>query len=410
MAVVTPSASDRLSPLAGFVSGYASRFNQRFDGGHAVASPLGVWLLLALAAPAVPGSARADLETALGLDAAEATDRVRALLDQPHPAVHAAVALWARETRLDPDFTAWAGELPGPLERGPIPGQDWADAWAREKTGGMVERFPLRLTPASLLVLASALATEVSWFAPMATAPASRLGGDFGAEIQRCLVSPFDARQGFFDTDSAGRVAAHAVESGSGVRVVSVIGDPGRRPANVLAAAHQIAPLVAGVSLVDSAAVRVVDPFDLPLGAGHAWSVREKTEEQAAPPGTLVTRCTSYLPAWSVSSEHDLATAAGVPAVFEALARFVRPEDQPAQFEARQNVTASYTKTGFRAAAASAIGMSAGAAPQFATVRTREVTIRFNRPHAVVALTQGHGLWNGLPVVNAWVAEPADSD
>lgn len=104
------------------------------------------------------------------------------------------------------------------------------------------------------------------------------------------------------------------MESDSGVRVVSVIGDLSQPPASVLAAAHQLAPLIAGLSPVDRIAARELDLFDLPLADGHAWSVHEELEQQIATPGALVTRYTSYLPAplaaWtgpspSSDSQHD---------------------------------------------------------------------------------------------------------
>ena len=57
---MTTAESTDVRPLtATLVARYAERFNAAFaDGVHAVTSPLGAWLLLALVAPAAEGDAR----------------------------------------------------------------------------------------------------------------------------------------------------------------------------------------------------------------------------------------------------------------------------------------------------------------------------------------------------------------
>jgi hypothetical protein len=58
--------------LAVQVSQYARRLHTAIGGGHHVASPLGAWLLLALAAPASSGEDRGTLAEVLGCDAGQA--------------------------------------------------------------------------------------------------------------------------------------------------------------------------------------------------------------------------------------------------------------------------------------------------------------------------------------------------
>jgi len=58
-----------------------------------VASPLGAWLLLALAAPACAGDDLRQLEEILGADADTAAGFAAELLANPHPLVHAAAAV-----------------------------------------------------------------------------------------------------------------------------------------------------------------------------------------------------------------------------------------------------------------------------------------------------------------------------
>ena len=169
---------------------YAERFDARTLGEHGVASPLGLWLLLALLAPATTGAARERLEAELGTTADDAAARAAALLAVAHPAVHAAVAVWDLPVFLGPAFAAWATGLPATVERGDVPSQAEADAWADAHTGGLVRRFPVEITPLTATVLASALATDVSWQDPFAPAPAADLGGPFGAAIAVALRAP----------------------------------------------------------------------------------------------------------------------------------------------------------------------------------------------------------------------------
>jgi hypothetical protein len=93
---------------------------------------------------------------------------------------------------------------------------------------------------------------------------------------------------------------------------------------------------------------------------------------------------------------------------FETLSGFARPEDQPVSFEARQSAVASYTRTGFKAAAVTAVGLRAAPLPQFHEVLVRRVELRFNRPYAVLAccaLDGGPEAWRGVPVFSAWVSD-----
>ena len=72
-----------MSPTtAELVAGYGRRFDaQVLTGGHAVASPLGAWLLLGLVAPVATGDPRSALEALLGTTAEDAAARAGSLLD-----------------------------------------------------------------------------------------------------------------------------------------------------------------------------------------------------------------------------------------------------------------------------------------------------------------------------------------
>ena len=220
-----------------------------------------------LVGPATGGQARRDFEAVLGTIVVDAHARARLLLDKPHPAVSAVAAAWDRD--LGPAYRRWARTLPGSVERGPVPTQVDADAWARQRTGGAITRFPLQVDELTLLILASAVATDTAWARPLGTS--TELGGEFGARIGHALVVD-DGVQLVADTTAAGLVAVTAPRTSSGLDVLSVIAAPDVAAERVDRAAHQVAAMLRG----DDTDAQVV-PQDL-LTDGHAWTVTERLE------------------------------------------------------------------------------------------------------------------------------------
>jgi hypothetical protein len=382
------------------LSAYAAQFNRALLGGHAVASPLGLWLLLALVGPATEGAARRDLEAVLGTTVDDAAVRARALLTEPHPAVSALAAVWDHE--LGPAFHRWAQTLPDVVERGPMPDQAQANAWAQARTNGMIDEFPLQIDALTRLVLASALAADISWAIPLGTT--DDLGGEFGPAISHALTVEAGI-QLVAETHAAGLVGVAAPRASSALDVLSVIAAPDVAPAEVDTAAHQVAAMLRG----DDRAARRVAVED--LTDGHAWTVTDRREHRSGGP-PVQAEWRSHLPAWSATSNHDLENAPGVASVFDALARFAREEDLPVDFSAKQTAVASYTRTGFKAAAVTAIGVRAAGMPSFREVLVRRVELRFNRPYAVLACAardDGPSAWRGVPVFSAWITEPRDT-
>jgi hypothetical protein len=405
------------------VRGFAHRFDATHLAEHGVGSPLGLWLLLALLAPASTGDARVDLERVLGTDADDAAQRAALLLDGPHPAVSSAVAVWSDELAVSGDgFDAWVASLPRSAQTGPVPSQEAADRWAAEHTQDLIRSFPVSLDPRVVLVLASALATKVTWTVPFDEVPAGDLGGAFGARVTSALASSATGLHDQFlaRTEAAGLVGALVARSGDGLVVTSVIAEPAVATAAVHAAAHEVAALVHGDPRAGASRVSL---FDLPLGPGHAWEVREVVEERfgGSPTSEVVD---AVAPAWAISSRHDLSAGEGVGAAFDVLGSFLDPIAEPATFEAVQSAVAAFSREGFEAAAVTAFAVRAGGVPSPVEVRERSATIRFNRPFAVVATATGRvpdvergwgerdlGVphWEGVPVFGAWVGRvPAE--
>jgi hypothetical protein len=390
------------SQIADCVSAYAARLQAVIGTKHYVASPLGAWLLLALAAPASTGADRDTLTEVLGCAPDTAARTAANLLGRPHPVVASAAAVWtASGAPLSPEFARWRAQLPPAVTTGDLPDQAGLDAWAREHTFGLIDRFPIQ-DDGLYLVLATALATKVSWTVPFELAPADSLGRDspWATRLRRVLRTPAHGgghAQYIAVTPDAGDVIVHVASAIGGLLVVSVAAAPDVPAGTVLAAAHRIGIRHATGSRVDRRHLA-----DLPLGDGPLWRLRETTG--------MSDNCIAVLPAWSASSRHELTDPSlGFAAAKDALA----PIDP---WQARQSAVARYSRTGFEAAAATALGVALAAR---VPAKVREAELRFAHPYAVVAMTTngngkvpsaaGHGPWHGLPVFSAWVSEPEDA-
>lgn len=377
----------RDSGVARAIRRYAVRFDEHVLRRPGVGSGLGAWLLLALVADQAEPADQAALEDVVGLGAPEARGALAALLADPHPAVSAAVARWADAAALTEEFAGWT--VPELVEDGPLPDQAGADRWARERTDGLIERFPLQVDDLTRLVLASALATRISWRMPLDELDDGGLGTDAGR-----------ARHAVVDTEAAGRVGIIAPTSTSGLAVVSVIADPGVPKAQVLAAAHEVGALLSSPRMLRGVPV---------TEDGHAWTVRERREVRTGFTD-VVEEWSGWVPAWRHTEDHDLGAAPGFATALGSLARYVPPLERPAETEARQSAVAAYSATGFEAAAVTAMGVRAAGMPQEREVLVREIHLRLDRPHAVLAVAldtgKGGAAWHGLSVFTAWV-DPA---
>src|SRR5262249_53588016 len=154
--------------------------------------------------------------------------------------------------------------------------------------------FPLQMSPDVLLVLASALATKVSWQTPFEVAPATALGpgSPWANGLTRVLRSPERGHAAYVaSTKRAGdvivhRAAAEPVRSGlynsntAGLSLVSVAAAPDVKPVDVLAAAYEIAPTAESGQPTGWRSL-----YDLPLGDGPLWTIREQPELTQAPGG-----------------------------------------------------------------------------------------------------------------------------
>jgi hypothetical protein len=380
---VERSAASGASPSTGeLVAAYAARV--RGTPGLAVPNVIsyaGLWLLLATLSPVASGSIARQLAEILGVVPGEAAARAEALLSDPHPALGTALGAWARNVlALDADLLA---RLPVPVQA--LPAQEVLDRWAAERTRGLIREFPVTVTAETLLILASALVAQVEW--------TQKLGeDDDGWLVLR------DGLQALVHTERAGVVAVARPLTEDGVDVVSVIAARDVPQPAVWQAVDEIV-----VQLNDGAIPDQMAPTAITEG-GHAWNVREETRsfQDADDPGLGAEMWRSLLPRWKAQAETDLTDAPGVGAVAAALAPGM--SERAVATTCVQAAVASYDEAGFSAAAVTAIVMLTGV-PTWVKRPVRLVELKFDRPHAVVAIARG-GAWEGIPIFHAWV-DPA---
>jgi hypothetical protein len=386
------------SDLASEVARYAATFHDAIGYRHHVASPLGAWLLLALCAPAAAGSDASGLAEVLGTDGADAAARAADLLAAPHPLVAAAAAVWSQPGAAKQQ---WLEGLPPVVTQGEVPAKPDLDQWARDHTFGLIEEFPVPDSAMIDLLIATALATKVSWAHPFDLAPASSLGSTpWAGQLRQVLRSPNDPTHTVFITPAgpAGDVAVHAARAQGGLLVASVIAEADVPPAQVMAQAHDIA-----TAMATNQAVPQKSLFQLPIGTAPLWTIREERS------GSAGERFVAMLPAWSAQSRHDLKDPRfGFAAAAAALG------SGSGDWDAVQAAMARYSRTGFEAAAVTAMYRLTAAMPRMGISRTAE--LRFGHPYAVVAVTADpvrdgavHTPWHGVPVFSAWVAEPSEA-
>ncbi len=279
----------------------------------------------------------------------------------------------------------------------------------------MIDSFPVRLDESVYLVLASALATRVSWQVPFDLAPASALGraSAWAGRLRQVLRTPRQHHQDrgheqfIAVTPDAGDVVVHFGRAAGGLLVASVAAAPGVPAADVLAAAHWL-----GCGRAAGIAMPRRSLFDLPLGEGPAgegtlWTVREEKSDT-----DRAELCSAVLPAWSAASQHDLSRPGlGFDVAKRALTNDLDP------WRAEQAAVARYSRFGFEAAAITTMAVAASLRRPSRGLR-RIAELRFGHPFAVVAVTEdaaarqpdgGAGPWHGLPVFSAWVTEPEDA-
>ncbi|MFJ8015558.1 serpin family protein [Streptomyces sp. NPDC096339] len=357
----------------------------------------GVWPLLALLADGADGAAREELAGALGIPAGAAAGAARELLAALDGVrgLRSATGLWTREEL--PLEERWSAQLP-PGARGGLTGDadtdgKALDAWASDRTGGVIERMPLQVTEDTLLVLASALALRLRWIQPFEEFEGTTGQGPWaGRELpmlgrETTLLDRVSVARG-----PRGPVTVLEVVGSTGVDVHLVLGEPEAAPGAVL---------TTGIDAV-TRTLPSTGASLLPEGdAGPGLTVRTVRAETPEP------RLAIRTVAFEVRAEHDLLSHAGLFGLTTASdasqGHFPGISPQPLAVDsARQSALARFHAAGFEAAAVTGFGVAAGCAIPRLRYRARWVDVRYDRPFGFIAVHRT----SRLVLAAGWVAEP----
>jgi serine protease inhibitor len=259
------------------------------------------------------------------------------------------------------------------------------DAWARDRTDGMIKRMPVRIDTSTLLLLASALTVRTTWRQPFGK---TRSPGPWPL-MSRTTDDPSIVR-------ANASVACVRIEGDNGIDVELVIG-PAGVPASVT--------LSAGLAVVTGAA-EAGSGDDLLDGAPAPGIVVDHTVSTSNTP-----QCVVEAPKFTVRASHDLTAfpdVFGLNTVLDASEqRLPGISERPiAVGKAAQDAIAEFTDTGFRAAAVTALTMRpAGMVRRVHEYEVRRVTATFDRAYGFLAVHRA----TGLVLVSGWVTAP-DAD
>jgi len=361
----------------------------------AVASGLGIWPLLAALATGAVAETRDELLTAAGIDEDQAATIPAVLLDAARttPAIRLALAVWAgARVALDPEWTA---NLPtdavGSLTGDTAADKAALDEWASRNTDGLIEHMPLDFAQPIDLVLASALSVRTTWTTPFQDSGRAFTQGPWSG-LGRCRTLTATLN------DDLLRI-------GDDASVLTVPGDGG---IDVLLALgrEDLAPQAVMDTLISASTDPAWGHSSTGLSVGERAVGVEVTESRSTQPQTGPEIDVQTV-RFNLDSDLDLsedAPALGlVIASDEKRARFDRLAAEPVYIsQAKQSATATFSATGFEAAAVTAIAMTRAAAfakPQHRHIRA---SIRFDRPFAYLARHRP----SGLILIGGWVDRP----
>jgi hypothetical protein len=367
--------------------------------GGTVFSAAGVWPLLAFLADGASGAARAELADAVGMPADQAAGAARELLAlmSSMRGLDSALGLWTKRG-LDVR-EEWRAGVPadtyGVLDDDLQAGQKVLDAWAAERTGGLIEHMPVTLAEDVMMVLASALALRTDWPRPF---DERRLAAEAGPWQGRTLLGLWRRgvrldRIGVANTP-AGFVTELKVPGDNGIDVHLLLGEERMTPGQVLGA---------GVDILGRR-LPVVPSGQLPYGeVGPGLLIEQQRCTTPQPPELAVTTV-----AYDMSARHDLLELHGLFGLTTArdtdYGHFPGISAFPLAIgAAEQSTVAQFGALGFRAAAVTAIApVPAGALPDYRYVTT-VVKARFDRPFGFLAVHRE----SRLALTAGWVTDPA---
>jgi serine protease inhibitor len=384
----TKTKRKSLSPAVRAANALTAQWCTRLGSGDFALSGAGLWPLLALLASAADEQARAELTNALGRPADSGQQDALELIEILRGGVSTAAALgvWTREGI--PLDDRWAAGLPEGVVHA-LTDQAALDRWASEQTDGLIETFPLEVTPEIVLILASALAARVKWRTPFDASPRGKCVSwdDPGEPDQQWLSRTTSdlAEAAVLD----GAVTRIVVEGDGDVDVHLLLGE--QQPVEVLAAGLRE---LAGEAEVRSAAE----------SAGPGLTVRR------IPSSSRRDMLELTLPSFEITTRHNLMEHAdlfGLRLVAHPGTSHL-PHLSPVPLfvsDGVQDVLARFFAEGFEAAAVTAFGLAVTGMPPDELYEVTFVEATFDRPFGFIAVHRP----SRLAVVAGWVSSPFEA-
>ncbi|WP_278264232.1 serpin family protein [Nocardia sp. AG03] len=361
-----------LMPHVRSANALTARWCATFGGEDTVVSAAGVWPLLAILAGCAEGPTRAELVAAAGVPAEYAHAAGLELLKTLDASreVTTAIGAWVRPEL--PLREEWVRSMPAGTV-GTLRGSAQLDAWARDHTDGLIEKFPVPITERTLFALATALLARTRWakqfdevlFTPE-TGPwqGHRGPGLYRRSYPDGSVSVLDDTVTRVVVRGRGELDVHLLISADG-------------PARALDA---------GLAALDGALAVRTDPAPGTVALCLAVERREVFGGDAV----YLT-----LPPFEVRAKHDLFARAalfGLTAARDTTrGHFPGLAVQPVALDAAaQEVVARFDAAGFEAAAVSAVAMTPGGVPQ--PTMSTITSVRIDRPFGFLAVDRPTGL------------------
>lgn len=398
-----------LSPAVQAANTLTARWCSHLRGEDYALSGAGLWPLLALLASAADDPASAELAAALDRPADAMQQEALEIIDilRGGLSTTAALGIWTRKgVPLD---QGWAAPLPDAVV-GTLTDQAALDRWTDERTGGLIDKFPLDPTDETLLVLASALTARVRWCTPFEGSPRAE-GFELWPLDDLCSLDdlpPASDDPGPPDqqwlTRTTSDLSIAAVLDDVVTRVV-VEGD-GDLDVHLLLGEDQSPTEILGAGLRElsgQAQVRLAAD----AGDGDGPGLTTERLKSSRPKDIL----RLSLPSFELKTKHDLLANPelfGLGLLTDTTTSHL-PGLSPiplAISDGAQEVLARFFAEGFEAAAVTALGAMPGSAPPKARYEVTYVSVDFDRPFGFLAVHRP----SRLAVVAGWVKSPFKTD
>ncbi len=401
-----------------------------------ISSPLGAWLLLALAAggnsAAYYSAEREKLEQALSpnqpepLSLEEAYKLANLLLATAPDQIKVDSAAWFSKKFISGETPAaqrahiWANNISKVIHKPvgmQIPSQDELNNWVDDVTLGIIKEFPLEVSGDTKAILATILATKVAWDDDfdVVMAEATKFPVNSSFKANKVLISSRESEH-----------PKQLIKDENG-EIFAIISVP---------AAHReinaIAVIAINKKLSKERVLEVAENFFSgqteyePVEPAHLIEEGKRTAKLGSTvkvetiTATKGSR-TAILPAWSAERIQSNGTNAMfdllelLPIYDAALAMGLEPETNDT-VKSVQSARAKFTSTGFEVAAVSVLEVLIGSMPPNVLQKGKKhrTTIWFDHAFAVVAGAVGSPhqdvMWHRLPVFSAWIVEADEAE